>query len=358
MKEKYKKIKIKENSQKENLNHQKLFNYGLAILKSYMAFLVVVAHNFRKETTKNELLLKFTTNRYLHVPSFFIMSFYFMQKNLLLLKPKIILNRLVRLLIPYITYAFIAWKLNHYYNLKYHKRYHDTYEDLIYQLKWGKRYLQQFWFQWNLIFHTIFFTLIIFIFRRHYLFIMYILLILSYAAQYSGYHTQHYFLKYPNVNKEVTCFLFETLPFAVTGFSLGYYNIINILQNYKMKTLIMSSIIYKVILDYNIFRKIKGINFQGINLNIQSICLIFIFSLFPSDKIKNKYLQKFLISITNYSAGVFYLHISIREYLSDYFDDIKKRNFRGVIITYLICYFICFLGMIFFGKTPAKYLFS
>ena len=354
MKGKYKKIKIKENHKKVKLKHEKFFDYGLALLKSYMAFLVLISHCFNKKTTKNELLIKFTTNRQLHVPSFFIMSFYFMHKNLLLLNPKIIFNRLLRLLIPYIIWPFIAMKINHYYNIKYHKNFHESYEDLIYQLKWGRRLLPQFWFQWNLIFHTIFFILIIFLFRKYSLFIMYILLLLSYKAQYSGYHTNYYIMKYP----DVISLLFESLPYAVTGFALGYYKIIEILHNHKIKTFILSAIIYKIIADYYIFRRIKGLNFQGINLNIQSICVIFIFSLFPSDKIKNIYIQKFLIIITNYSAGVFYLHISIKDYFSYYFDDIKNGTFKGMFINYFICYFICFFGMKIFGKTPLKYLFS
>ena len=43
-----------------------------------------------------------------------------------------------------------------------------------------------------------------------------------------------------------------------------------------------------MIADYNIFTNINSRNYYaGINLNIQSICLIFIFSLFPSFLITN-----------------------------------------------------------------------
>ena len=354
MKGKYKKIKIKENHKKEKLKREKFFNYGLALLKSYMAFLVLVSHCFNMKTTKNELLIKFTTNRQLHVPSFFIMSFYFTYKTLLSLSLKKFLNRLMRLLIPYIIWPMIVIKINHYYNLNYRKRFHDTYDDLILQLKWARRCLPQFWFQWNLIFHTIFFYVIIFIFRKHSLFIFYILLLYAYYAQYTGYHINSYFSKYP----DVISYLFETLPLAVTGFTLGYYKIIDVFQNYKIKTFILSAIIYKIIADYNIFRRIRGLNFQGINLNIQSICVIFIFSLFPSDKIKNELLQKLLTLITNYSAGVFYLHFSVRDYFGIYIDDIKNGTFKGIFINYFICYFICFIGMKIFEITPLRYLFS
>ena len=97
--------------------------------------------------------------------------------------------------------------------------------------------------------------------------------------------------------------------------------------------------------------------FQGIDLIIQSISIVFIFSLFPSEKIKNEFISKFLIIITNYTAGVYYLHVPIHWYFEDYIDSIKNRTFIGAIINYLICYFICFIGIKIFGKTPIKYLF-
>ena len=138
---------------------------------------------------------------------------------------------------------------------------------------------------------------------------------------------------------------------------MGYYKVIDILHKYKIETFILSLIIYNVVEDYNIFVSTSFMPYQGINLNIQCICLIFIFSLFPSDKIKNKYIKKFLTLITNYTAGVYYLHFALRRYLGFYFDDVKKRKFRGLFITYFVCYIISFIGMLIFGKTPLKYLF-
>ena len=108
MKGKYIRLKTKEPSKKDEPKKLKVFNYGFAILKSIQSFLVVSAHNFKKESTKNKIILFITKERLLHVPTFFILSFYFMHNNLLSLKPKIILNRLMRLLIPYIGWPIIV----------------------------------------------------------------------------------------------------------------------------------------------------------------------------------------------------------------------------------------------------------
>ena len=360
MKAKYKKLKPIKSIKKEKPKNEKKFNYGLSILKSIMAFLVVVAHNFDRKSSNNKIIINITKERFLHVPSFFIMSFYFSCKNFISLNIKLFFIRLIRLLIPYVGWSFIIWIINHYLNIKYNKKFRDTYEDLKLQLMWGNRYIIQFWFLLDLIIMTIFFYFIVFFFRKHYLFILQIILILSYIGQYTGYvydKIRFEFDKYYKINKLTMEFSFESIPYTITGFILGYYKLLDYIQKYKIKTLIISIIIYNIVVDYNIFTEAKGMSYHGIKYNIQSICLIFIFSLFPSDQIRNKYLSKLLMELTKYTGGVYYLHNNILIYLSDYFISMKKRTFQGAIISYLICYFISFVGALIFGKTPIKYLF-
>ena len=151
--------------------------------------------------------------------------------------------------------------------------------------------------------------------------------------------------------------LHECFPFAVTGYTLGYYKVLDIINKHKIKTFVLSILIYNLIADYFIFKRIKGELYYGANLNIQSICLVFIFSLFPSDIATNNVIRKFLIFITNYTGGIYYLHVPLRMYLKDYSVNIKNGTFLGLIMTYIIIYIICFVGMLIFGKTPLKYLF-
>ena len=140
MKAKYKRIKRNEIINTTKPQNIKVFNYGLAILKSIQAFLVVSAHNF-KSGSKNKIVLFITKERLLHVPIFFILSFYFMHNNLLSLKPKIILNRLMRLLIPYGGWPIIIWIINHYWNKKYNSTFAVSYEELKLQLLWGYKFI-------------------------------------------------------------------------------------------------------------------------------------------------------------------------------------------------------------------------
>lgn len=336
--------------------NKKIHDYGLGILKTFLAVLVIAAHQFSRNTTKNEIILKIYDNRNIHVPSFFIMSFYFTCNNLLSQNPKKILSRFVRLLIPYIGWPIIIKQTNRIYNQKYKTKFPDSIEILKSQLFWGQEYLSQFWFQWDLIVTTLLFVLIIFIFRKNCLFILILILILFYYFQYSGNYFQKY-LPIQKNNKYTILRMFEMVPLGVTGFIIGYFNIINKINKYKFQTLVISCITYHIVNNYQLFRIVKIASYSGIELNIKSICAIFIFSLFPSDKITDKNLQKVFNLLTNYSAGLFYLHIPIRNYGRKYIDEIKNQTFLGIVYNFLICYSISVVGDLIFGKTLLTYLF-
>ena len=148
---------------------------------------------------------------------------------------------------------------------------------------------------------------IIILFRKKHLFIINLLLIFSYFIQYSEYHRKivPYFRGIHGLSREI-----ELLPFAVVGFTLNALNNLKILENYKLNSFIMCLLIYNLANDYNIFIKIFGISYHGIKLNILSICVVILFSLFPSNKIKNKK----LINLSNslqIIAEEFFIYIKL-----------------------------------------------
>ena len=92
---------------------------------------------------------------------------------------------------------------------------------------------------------TIIIFIIIFIFRKYTLFVLYILLILFYFVQYSEYHYNNFLMKYPNYKGRTLGFLFVSVPFAITGFTLGYYKIFYILTKHKIEVLVLSLLFIK-----------------------------------------------------------------------------------------------------------------
>jgi fucose 4-O-acetylase-like acetyltransferase len=287
-------------SPKSQINN--IFDFGIAFLKVFLAFDVVRSHSFNAKSTKNKYLLFFLRNRRFHVPSFFIISFYFMHKEFISFNINRYIKRIERLIIPYLIWPFIIWSFNNILNYLLKTNYSSSLKNLIYQLLWGNNFIKQLWFQWDLIIITILYFIILYSFKSNYLLIIQLLTILAYILQYSG------------INKK-------------------FYNRLRKEQKECLGRLVEV-------------------------INISSICIIFVFSLFPSEKITITLIKIILKYITNFTAGIFYLHWSIILYLKSNIKIIKNGSFSGIIVVYLICYTISFIGTKIFGKTKLKHLFS
>ena len=285
------------------------------------------------------------------------MSFYFIHKDLLKSNINIFLKRLERLLIPYILWPIIFYILNNYILNNYITTKKYSLNNLKNQFLIGSGIINIFWFQWNLMTLTTLFFIIIYLWKKFHLFLIQIFACIAYYIQYSGYNKM--FTKYLIDEKRLTLGrFFVSVPYASTGFTLASFKILNIIPNYKIQTLFFSIFIFCLLEKYSVFLEITDDSYSGILYNVRAICLIFIFSLFPLNKITNIKIKKILRYITNYTAGVYYLHGKIIRYFKFYIDPIKKGTLCGIFIIYLICYFICFIGMLIFGKTKLKNLFS
>lgn len=334
------------------------YNMGLGLLKVILALDVIISHNFNRNSTNNKILLLYLKRRRVHVPSFFIMSFYFTHKDLVCLNINKIKKRFERLIIPYVFWTLIIWLLNNLIKLIFKGiEIPCSIKDLKNQLLWGNIFIIQFWFLWDIIIINLIFIIIIFLFKDNNLFYFQLLGILAYILQYSGINRKLYlYLSFEK--RECLSRLSEMIPYSVTGYTLAFFKVFEKLQKNKFKVFFLSLIIFIIIDKYEIFSKIEGVAYSGIKLNAHSICLIFLFSVFPQEKIKNKVIINFLLNISKYTAGVFYLHWSIICYLRNCILAIQEGSFIGCIIVYLIAYMICFIGIKINDKNIFKYLFS
>ena len=89
----------------KNLNR----NYGLQILRMILSFWIVICHSCK---TGNHFWRKIKNLKY-HVPTFFIISFYYFYKNLYERNITKIRLRLERLLIPYFIWPIIVLFIMH-----------------------------------------------------------------------------------------------------------------------------------------------------------------------------------------------------------------------------------------------------
>lgn len=157
-------------------------------------------------------------------------------------------------------------------------------------------------------------------------------MIIFYTVEYSKIH--YYLFKYFKTHATFTIIrIIMVFPFAVIGFTFGAFNIINKIKNIRFHVFIYSTFIFILVDCFNVFNYLGDYN--GIELNILSICLIFIFSLFPFEKIKKKYVILIIKYVTRYTPGIFYIHTSVHYYLRYYILYFRKGTFESIIINYI-----------------------
>ena len=111
-----------------------------------------------------------------------------------------------------------------------------------------------------------------------------------------------------------------------------------------------------IIFKYNIFTPVKGFGKQGIMNNVGGVLFFIIFSLIPLENLNVKILT-FIIYLTRYTPGIYFLHINIYNIFKYKFYLIKHKTFFGCFLIYLICYSISSICFNLTKKTKLKYLF-
>ena len=303
-------------------------------------------------------LKKFRHILYYHIPTFFLISFFFTYNTLTSFNIQKIKLRFQRMIIPYIGWSIIAFILKNIYYYLFNLKYEHNLIIFIKHLITGHILLVPLWYLSILMFTTIIFLITIFLFRKNKLLIFHILVLISYVLQYSGIN---YYLnmKYLTIHAVLTFGRFmEALPNAITGYTFAYLNIINILKKYRLKVIFFSFSILIIISNYHIFGNLKNFKYGGLRLNIAASCIFIFFSLLPFENIKSKTWIKLIKYFTSYTGGVYYMHFLVgQSYLIKIILKPLKGTIFGCMIIYLLCYSISYFGIKIFGKNKIKYMF-
>ena len=328
-------------------------NYGLEILRMIMSFWIVLNHLYKP---KNKQIDNIIIRHRFHVPTFFIISFYFLNYSLSIRKIIKFRERLERLLIPYILYPILTFFIFNYlfiffnfYSLK------SSLYQLITQFLVGRGICGTLWFHFNLIIITIFFFIFSLIFNKNYLSFLQILGVISYLIQFSQINYK-FFIRYKDIIIFSVGYFAETIPLAVTGLSIASIDIINKLKNNRLMTIFFSISFLFIFFKYDIFTPVKGFGKQGIMYNVGAVSFFLLFSLIPFDSFNTKILI-FIKYFSSFTPGIYFLHISIYKILSFKIYIIKYHTFFGSLIIYLISYLISFIFYNLFKKNKLKYLF-
>ena len=222
----------------------------------------------------------------------------------------------------------------------------------------GSRYHAIFWFQFNLIFLSLFFTIISFAFKFYLINISQIFGIISFYIHISGINFNFFSSFNPKFSINIGSII-ELLPIAVLGLILGSKNFLSQIQQYTFSFYMLIIFSIYILFQYNIFVHTPGIRYPDILLNIFGSLFLFIaFGFFPYKSIKKNKFSVLLNNIIRFTGGIYHLHPRIRrilQKLSYYF--YTRKTYSNSLIIYTICYLICFVGTKIFRNSQLKYLF-
>ena len=115
-------------------NEKRKYNIFFAILRVYLAFIVINIHFLQTPPALMNKYIKRIIKNNMSVPIFFLMSFYFSHKLFLSKNVEKIKKRFERLLIPYIFWPIIIWILNNFLYNTFKLNFKFSFNDLKIQL--------------------------------------------------------------------------------------------------------------------------------------------------------------------------------------------------------------------------------
>ena len=335
---------------------KKTVKLGIELLRFFLCLWIVIIHCSNLKPKYEKYLSKS-----FHVPTFILISFYFYYN---ILKKRIIskiILRFQRLLFPYILWPIIDLIINNFLfsilsSSQFNKKL--TFTDLYIQILMAARFFPSFWFHFNLLFLTLIFTIIAFIFKQFISNILISLAILSFYFHYSRINFYKFkdYKKFCGYNMGS---LVEMTPLAVLGCFLNSINILTKTNFYSIFNSIYLNInlifILFLLFEYEIFVHYAGLRYPDILLNsFASLTLFLLFGFMQIEKIKNEKFNSIIKNITKYTGGIYYIHVIFRDYLQRYIFYFRKRQFLSAVIIYIICYFFCFMGNTIFKNNKLK----
>ena len=326
---------------------EKNINIGLQILRMISCFGVVTTHCY--DSTWNKRLYYYLRKNPLHVPIFMFLSFHFYYKHISKRNIRKIILRFQRLLIPYIIWPLIFLIINNIYFIFFEHTIYGRYislKDYIIQIIIGSNYFPLFWYLAVLLFLSILFTIFAFLFKKYYLFIIQLFGFFNYELHRSSII---YFLNLNNLIMIVLIFTIRFTPIAVFGVTIGSLDLISILKKNYIRNIIINTFFIYFLYKFQIFNFNTQYLYPDVDTNIiASINFFFIFSLLPIHRIINKKIILLLMNITNFTGGIYYLHLFINFHLNKIFDNVRNRTFFGTFIIYFFSYLTYYIEFYFF----------
>lgn len=339
---------------------QKDYNIGLSVLRAIMCFEVVLFHCWDAENAIGIMQI-FRWLRNFAVPVFILMSFVFIQKTLVEHNKIKIKSRFERLFVPLIGWAIIYWCAYKLIDVLFDYQLKIGITDLIWQIFTGhsQKLNPTMWYQVVLILLTLLFLMIILLFSRKYMVVLYLLGAATIFAQYSGlnmvFSDLRFELRYP------LGYFLEMLPIAIAGFVIASHNILEQLCKNWYLTVGFCVFAVGIVATYSVFSEIPGYGYQGIIMLVIAFALVALFYAMPLFKLPAPILAV-IEKATRYTMGIYCMHRLIATILNVIVTkakiNISINSFGICILIYVLCYLLSWLGAKICKKTRLRSLFS
>lgn len=316
------------------------YKWGIGVLKIVLCFCVILIHYGQGSVITKYFNVLMSSA----VPCFMITTFYFNGKMLLEGNLKKIEHRILKLIKPCIGWGgiyFISYKLMYYLNLR---DYGLGWKDLLWQLLTGHSYNAPLWYMYDLIILTMMFNIIfMFVKKRHNIMLLF-LFVISIVYLYFGWNGVFYELM--RELKWTLGRLAEMLPYSIIGLLAGINSdkLEKIQYSHKLAGLGILFVLGIICRRLETMGKIWiefNYGYAGLGLLFKSLLIFGIF-LFVSDIPISKKGEKIIIKISQYTLGIYCMHVLVGESLNLFLEiqKISIDKFRIGVTIFVLSYIL------------------
>lgn len=308
-----------------------------------MAFEVILAHFCNWDEYNPLIVWPFRQLVSLAVSCFVIMSFYLLADFFKKRDRNSFINRLKRLIIPQIGWAFVYFFVYLLLNLLFKANIEIGIKDLFWQLLTGHsmNLNPTLWYQFDVIIVTVVFYFIFKFCDDDKAFKVLIgLMLFCYVLQYSGIN-RTLFGNLPFELKKPLGRIAEVIPFAVIGFSLKHLNIPEKLKEHRL-TVMIACIVLFLLGFYIPWIEVKNFDYGGFAKPYLSLCIVTFAYLIPLENLEDKY-KEVILKTTDYTMGIYCCHRLVYILMKSIFNMDLTYSFEKCVLIYVLSYFLCYL---------------
>ncbi len=328
---------------------KKEFNYGIALLRIWMSFEVVVVHYLWNTAERWNLVERV---KWEAVPVFVVIAFVFW-------KPENSNKQLKRLLYPYFTWTIVLYCVEQlFYCCKIGIGISP--QELFWQLVTGYAFIPPYWYVVAITSIIILWTLIYKITKKeHIVYITVVIMAICYILEYSELNYR-VFTRIARITEfaRIDCSwgrIIELIPYSCIGILLSM-SISRKKVGISKRISVQLVLILIILLSFkeNSSAIISGFGYGGIQHLLISVL---VFSLFEKLDIKSELLKRIVRRVSRYSFGVYCIHWTLGKYLEIFVGEINSSlcgSFYACLLIYFaslgLCHILYSLWPKFFGK--------